>query len=419
MTLASMAFRNIFRYRRRSFITAVAIAFGVMMTLGMDGLLMGAQEESARNIRDFETGDAMIYPEDYFENRLFLPFDAFLESADRQSIERALAEAPGGAVPSAPRVNLAAELFFNEDWFAVSGSASARLTAVDSLRDAGVFRISDSVTEGRWLGKGDEGIVLGGWLADDIGAEVGFWITVECRGRGGFYQTFDAPVVGIALTDDPYVNRSAVFMDLDRADSLLALDGAVTEYALRLGPPASIGRRAREMKRLLPAYADRLFTWDRVAEDAVKLTKAKSGGSKIYLFFIFVIAAVGITNTMLMAVMERKAEIGMMRALGYDTLSIRWVFLVEGFGIGLLGAAFGLAGGLLMNWYMAVKGIDFSFMLRNMDVGYRLTGVMRSSWNLRGILSAVVLALVISTAAAWFPSGKILKSEVSDILRSP
>ncbi len=418
MTYAGMAARNIFRYKRRSFITAIAIAFGVMMTIAMDGLLIGAETDSARNIRDYETGDAKIFPEGYFRDRLFLPFDKFLEPSDRAKIEAAMAADPAGRIPFAPRTVLSCELYFDAEYFDVPGSVTAQLVAVDPERDSDVFRVERAVTEGDWLKPGDGGVVLGGWLAEDIGAKVGSSVSVECKGRGGFYQTFDAPVVGIATTDDPYLNRAYVFMDLSRADDLLAMEGAVTEYSLRLGPPSAINRRIAALGAALPGYADRIYSWDRVAEDAVKLTKAKSGGSKIYIFFIFVIAAVGITNTMLMAVMERKGEIGMMRALGYGSIRIRYLFLLEGFGIGLLGTAFGLAFGLLINWYLATTGIDFSWMLRDTDAGYRLTGIMRSDWHLKGILSAVLGALGISTFVAWFPSGKILKSEVSEILRN-
>lgn len=412
MTMAGMAFRNVFRYRRRSFITAAAIAFGVMCTVVIDSMLVGAEQESARNIRDFETGDAKIYPGGYMEDRALLPFDRFLEREDRAKIEKGLSGCRWTA-----RTVLAGELYFNEDFFAVAGSAAVRLNAVDPVREGSVFRTPGTMEAGRWLVPGDTGIVLGSWLAGDIGAKVGYSVTVEFKGRGGFYQTFDAEIVGIVLTDSPYVNRLSAFMDLSRADPLLALDGAVTEYAVRFDPAKRFGTELVALKTGLPAYAADIYTWDQIEEDAIKLTKAKSGGSRIYLVFMFIIAAVGISNTMLMAVMERRAEIGMMRALGYGRQTIRWLFLVEGFAIALIGTAAGTALGCAVTAYLVERGIDFSFMLRDIDVGYRLTGIMRSAWHPAGIVSTAIGALVISSVVAWFPSGRILKAEVAEILR--
>jgi ABC-type lipoprotein release transport system permease subunit len=411
MTTIEMSLRNVFRYRRRSMITAAAIAFGVMCTIAIDGMLIGTERESSRNIRDYETGEIKVYPQDYFADRKTLPFDRFIEPADRKAVETALE-----GKQWTPRVNLSAELYFNEDFFAVPGSIQAALTAVDPERDGEVLRIAGKVDEGRWLRKGDTGIVIGSWLAEDIGAKPGYVITVECKGRGGFYQTFDAEIIGVVTTENPVVNRNGVFMDIDAADELLALDGAVTEYVARAGIGKDTDKTIATIRNAAPGVDPR--SWEEVAYDEILLTKAKSSGSKIYIFFIFIIAAVGISNTMLMAVMERKNEIGMLRALGYGNFSIRWQFLLEGFWIGLIGSAMGLVGGLLANVYMVAYGVDVSFMLRDMDMGYRITGIMRSAWNVPGIIASIVGAIAISTFVAWFPSGKMLKKEVADILRS-
>lgn len=430
MNMARMAFRNVWRYRRRSLITAIAIGLGVLFTIMIDAMLFGAERESAQNIRDYETGDVKVFAPGYFAERQFLPFEFFLETHDRSLLEEAFSQS---SVDAAPRTVASAELYFSEDFFKVAGSATVKLHAIEPVKEAAVFRTPHAIESGRWLVPSDTGIVVGSWLAEDIGAKVGYTVSVELKGRGGFYQTFDAEIVGIALTDNPYVNRSAVYMDLSYADELLALDGAVTEYAVVFrggGKPAerkgqlaaeiaeAFSREASGSAGLARSAAPEIYSWEEVESDAVLLTKTKSGGSKVYLFFMFIIAAVGISNTMLMAVMERKNEIGMLRSLGYGKASIRWLFLVEGFAIGLIGTAAGTALGSIVVAFMVQYGLDFSFMLREMDAGYRITGVMRSAWHPEGMITAIVGALAISSVVAWFPSGRILKSEVADILRS-
>lgn len=406
-----MGFRNIFRYRRRSLITAAAIAVGVMSAIVIDGILIGSETESSRNIRDYETGEGKIYPDGYFAEREFLPFDYFIEACSRPAVEAALEP-----LAWAPRAEFAAELLFREDFFPASGSVPVRVSAVDPERDIDVFRSGLMIDEGRWLRRGDEGLVLGSWLAEDIGARPGSVIGVQCRGRGGFYQTFDAPIIGIVTTDDPFVNRNAAFMDLQTADTLLALDGAVTEYTFRIPYPADTAKTVQRVRTALPSDVT-VHDWESLASVMLALTKVKSGGSKTILLFMCILAAVGITNTMLMAVMERVREIGMLRALGYTGFRIRFVFLVEGFGIGLIGATAGLIAGCAVNAYFAARGLDFSFMLRDMDAGYRITGILRSAWHLPGIFAAFFGAIGISTLMAWFPSGPILKNETAALLR--
>lgn len=407
-----MAARNIFRYKRRSLITASAIAFGVLFGVFMDGFIEGSKTDTIRNLRDYETGEGKIYPAGYFAERDFIPFSYFIEKGDRQAIDKA-------AIPNAtaPRVIVSSELYFNEDFFAVPGSIGATLFGVDPERDARVFRTAHMVSEGRWLKSGDTGIVIGSWLAEDIGAKPGYVVTLESRGRGGFYQTFDAEILGIVKTDDPLVNRNAAFIDLAAADALLALDGAVTEYTIRSNKTdAKLDAEGAAIAACTAGRAE-FHPWQQVGASTLKLLRGQSGESIVFLFFIFIIAAVGIMNTMLMAVMERKNEIGMLRALGFGGPAIRDLFLLEGFGIGLIGTTAGLIAGCIVNLFMVKYGMDFSFMLRNLDVGYRLTGVIRSTWNFPGIARTVIGALAISTLVAWFPSGRILKREVADILR--
>lgn len=412
MNRVTMATRNIFRYKRRSLITASAIAFGVLFSIFMDGFIEGSKMDTIRNLRDYETGEGKIYPAGYFAERDFVPFSYFIGKDDRAAIERA-----AGKTSAAPRVTVSAEMYFNEDFFKVPGSIATTLFCVDPERDSRVFRTARMVSAGRWLKSGDEGIVIGSWLAEDIGAKPGYVVTLECRGRGGFYQTFDAEIIGIVKTDDPIVNRNAAFIDLGAADSLLALDGAVTEYTIRSNSAdAKLDAEGSAIARATSGRAE-FHPWQKVGESTLKLLRGQSGESVIFLFFIFVIAAVGIMNTMLMAVMERKSEIGMLRALGFGKGAIRDLFLLEGFGIGLIGTTVGLIAGCIVNFFMVKYGLDFSFMLRDLDVGYRLTGVMRSTWNFPGIARTVIGALAISTFVAWFPSGRILKREVADILR--
>lgn len=132
---------------------------------------------------------------------------------------------------------------------------------------------------------------------------------------------------------------------------------------------------------------------------------------------MFIIATVGITNTMLMAVMERRKEIGMLKALGYKDKDIRLLFMCEGLFIGFAGSAVGFMLGIAANALLSWQGLDFSFMLRDTNIGYRISGVMYSAWNMKVFVSIFFAAIGISTIVAWFPSKGILKNEIAYILR--
>ncbi len=131
------------------------------------------------------------------------------------------------------------------------------------------------------------------------------------------------------------------------------------------------------------------------------------------LFLVFIIAAVGVSNTMLMAMYERMRELGMMRALGMRDRDILLSFLFEAGGIGLIGSFVGIALGSLVNIYLVNVGFDFSFMFRDMDIGFRISSIMRGgAWNLSTILKAFSAGIFLSMLVAVLPIRRALKLDI-------
>jgi ABC-type lipoprotein release transport system permease subunit len=132
---------------------------------------------------------------------------------------------------------------------------------------------------------------------------------------------------------------------------------------------------------------------------------------------VFIIAAVGISNTMLMAVYERVREIGMMRAMGMNNGDIRLTFLFEAGGIGLIGAVFGVGLGVIANWLMVRWGIDMSALMGHMDIGYRVAGSFRSAWHPQAIVGGFVFGVIAAMLFSILPSSRALKMQITDCLR--
>jgi ABC-type lipoprotein release transport system permease subunit len=134
------------------------------------------------------------------------------------------------------------------------------------------------------------------------------------------------------------------------------------------------------------------------------------------LFLVFVIAAVGVSNTMLMAVFERVRELGMMRALGMPERAVRRLFLYEAAGIGLIGAVLGVAVGVVGVWLLTEYGIDYRWMFRTMDVGYRSAGYVRAAWNPPVIAQAFAIGVALAVGVSWITTRRILRFSIPDSL---
>ena len=412
--ILQLAAKNLMRYKRRTAITAVAIAFGLMMYVFVDSLLLGAELESMRNLRWYETASLRVHDSAYWEDRYFLPLDASIESP--QPILDLL-KADG--IAATARTSFAADMILYQDDFGEDGNMSVQVTAIDPATDFDVYRFENTLIEGRFLQSGEmDGIVLGSWFAEDIGAKVGYWVTLVTRGKGGFYEAFDMQVVGIINCPNPNVNRSLVMMDIQAADLYLAMEGSVSSIDIVLGEKSNLNEVVQSLQPKLHAIdADlTLYTWEDLARDYLALLEAKQGGTGMILFLVFIIAAVGVSNTMLMAMYERMRELGMMRALGMRDRGILLAFLFEAGGIGLLGSVVGILLGCLANLYLVNVGFDFGFMFRDMDIGFRIQNVMRGAWSIPTLIKAFLSGIGLSMIVAFLPIRRALKLDIPTCL---
>jgi ABC-type lipoprotein release transport system permease subunit len=327
-------------------------------------------------------------------------------------------------VASTPRITFAGELFFGE------GSLPVRLVGIDPATDPQVFRLPEALLPGsEFLAAGVPGLILGAWMTEDLGIAVGDFVEVRTRTRHGAMQTLELELAGILLSPNPTINKGVGFLPLDVVQFDLDLEG-VTEIALgalrtRLGRSIPVPAGAtleREIRRLNEELASAFpgvvaVGWTELARDYLALLESDSAGNSVMLLLVFLIAAVGVSNTMLIAVYERIREFGVMRALGMDDAAIRATMVLEAGAIGLIGSLAGLAVGAAATWWLVQWGIDMSGLYGNINLGYRVTGVFRGAWNPGMMVAALIFGVAASMAIALLPARRALKLDVVQCLR--
>ncbi len=417
--LLRLAWRNLSRHRRRTVITTIALAFSVAVLIFMDSMLGGIDQESQRNLVWYETGSGKVVTSAQLEDLDQVALKH--ELADYVPITNALSEL---GIANTPRISFVGELFFGE------GSLPIRFVGIDPDTDEEVFRLRDALLPGSsYVEAGMPGLILGSWTTDDLGLSVGDFVEVRTRTRHGAMQVLELELVGILLSANPTINRGVGYLPLDIAQYDLEMDG-VTEIALGalpsvLGRPIAVPGGAflsREIERLNAQLGTRfadvaVVGWPQIARDYLALMESKSSSNAMLLFLIFLIAAVGISNTMLIAVYERIREFGMMRALGMDDAAIRATMVFEAGIIGLLGSLAGLVLGAAATFWLVNWGIDVSGLYGDVSIGYRVTGEFRGAWNPGTMATAVVFGVLASMAIALVPARRALRLDVVQSLR--
>ncbi|BAS26470.1 ABC transporter permease [Limnochorda pilosa] len=407
--LAKLAARNLWRNRLRTVLTFSALAVGIAWLVLVDSLITGLDNQGVATIVDFESGDVQIHAPGYFADRDDLPLGRTLPA------HRAASTALGvpGVQAATPRVRFGARLNVGWEEFPVIG------VGIDPARDSGVFRLADHI-EGRLPRAGAHEAVIGAKLADLLEIHAGDAITLVTRTRDEAWQALDLTVVGLARTPHPGVNEGQVYLPLDVADSALALGGGATEVALRLAPGQSataVAQEARERLNTAGVEAEAV-TWQESAADFLSLTRTKSSGNAMIVLMIVIIALVGVTNTILLGTLERRQEIGTMKAMGLREGEIVRLFLLEATGIGLLAALTGSTLGAAANLYLVRVGVDFSALFG--DITFNIPGLLgrvHGVWHGGVFLWASAVGIATCWLAASFPARRAARLDAAVTVR--
>lgn len=159
--------------------------------------------------------------------------------------------------------------------------------------------------------------------------------------------------------------------------------------------------------------------WIEYVPDYIAASRGDDVSSRVIVVLLFLLSFIGIANTMLMSILERTKETGMLRALGMTDGQVLLAYVIEAACIGAIGSVIGTALGCLINMPMVAYGIDYSEMAKEVggDYGYRVAALFRSTWNLPVIALSGIVATAISAAAAVLPSLRALRMPVTDSLR--
>jgi putative ABC transport system permease protein len=407
MKLFVMAGRNVFRHTRRSVITALAISVGLAGMIAMDTLMNGADKQGEKNIVDFETGQLEIFAKGYYREEGAFPLDTVIKQPD--SLAAAVRKIPGVRAATG-RLKFPARLNNGVDELPVIG------IGIDQVNEGSVFATPRAVVAGKCLAAEDE-ILIGAELARDMKVKVNDILTVLVRDRNGTYNAFDFNVCGLLSTGHPLLDRNAVIMDLETARSLMAMPGQITELCVTTAddPKRITAIKAEIGARIGPAYE--VYAWDELNAAIFRIMGLKRFFGFLVGLVVLIIAAVGIINTMLMAVMERVPEIGTLKALGFSNRAIITMFLYEGGLIGAIGSFIGTAFGLVISIYLAIVGLDFSRKLGNMDLNIPMKMVFRGEINPATVLLVFAFGVAVSVLVTLIPVRRAAKLEPADALR--
>ena len=395
-----LAWRNIWRHRRRTIIVALAISFTLAMLMLYDGMIAGFEDGIYGNAIKVLGGNIQIHASGYQAKGGQTPL---LPLPDDQAAVKAALSQPQ-VVAASRRINTSGLATSRKGAFAVG------ITAIEPEQEQSVYLIAPNVTEGRFLTAADQDMILiGKGLADAMDVKVGDRFSLSGRAPHQQIKTRTMTVVGIYDVGMADIEKRSVYMSLANAQDLYDLNGQSTEVVVAL---KQIGQEPAVMKAIQPGLSGfEMASWQTNYPELQSAIETKGAAMKVFEIIILITVGIGIFNLLLMAVYERTREIGLLAALGLKPGQIRALFLLEGAMLGLVGVIMGISLGLLINFTMSKVGMDFSQFSSMTEYTALISDKVYTSLGLEKIVGHVVIILVITVLASLYPASEAAQQE--------
>jgi putative ABC transport system permease protein len=400
-----LAWRNIWRHRRRTIIIVLAMSLTLALMMFYDGIVNGFTDTIYGNAVKVLGGNIQVHAAGYQEQASATPL---LPLADPQVVIKA-AEANPATLGAVQRINTGG-LLTNQE-----GAFSVGITGIEPEKELNLNVIGQNVKAGRNLTSSDgDSLLIGKGLADEMSVKVGDRITLVGRATHDQLRQRTMTVIGIFDLGMPEIEQQTVYISLGEAQSLYGLNDQSTEVAVFLKHIGQENTVIKSMQSSLPGYEIESFQAN--YPDLASAITTKGSVMNIFSVIIIAIAGVGILNLLLMAIYERTREIGMLGALGLKPRQISLLFILEGTMIGLVGVAAGIVLGLAFNGLVMKVGLDFSSFSSISSYMALIKDKIYPTWGTEKLLSRALVVAIISALASVIPAIEAGRREPAEAL---
>ena len=412
--LFRLAWRNLWRNPRRTLIAMAAIGFGYVMLLFVACLMAGLRQQMIESGTGLVLSDIEVHAPAYYPNR---SIHQTLGEREETNVSALLA-----AITADRRVYAATPRVYGYGLVsAAHQSAGAEILGVVPDQEQKVTALQTRIVKGSYLtDQMPKGIVVGDKFATTIGVGIGSEIILLAQAADGSMGNDLYTIMGIFHTGLDTVDGGLVLMSLTSLQELLRLPPVrIHEVGIKVHDitesTTAAAALAVQLNKSLPV---RVRAWPELVPELADYVQFNRSVTFILFFIFFLLAVIGIVNTMLMAVIERTRELGMLMAVGMRPVQVVGLILAEAAGLAAASLVLGGAIGAPVLWYLQVYGMDLGsaieeFSLAGVVLGRHWYGRQDFFAYSQAALGLAVTALV----SALYPALRAARFRPTEALR--
>ena len=388
-----MAWRNVWRYRRRSLLTVLTIALGLAFNILMRGIGDGFHEQMVDNSVRAQIGHIEIHRAGYQHDPGLMK-----TLPDVQRLQT--------VVPRTPHLRGYSFRVLGDGLASTAeNSAGVRIEGIDPEAERGVTTIDRAVIAGKFLSPGsNRPVLIGERLSQSLAAHVGDKVVLLVQAADGSMGAQLFRVAGIFRSGSPELDRSMVYVLRQDAQLLFSLGDGLSEVALLLDSSESV----QQAKEFLDArLADRpveVLPWYVVEPFLRQFIELDDAFFYIIVLILFIVISVGILNTVMMSVFERVREFGVMMALGVKPRQVVRLVVLEAAALAVVGVVLGVVLGGSSTLLFAHTGIDLSSYSAGASALGITTTVVRPLLTPQNLIFSALSVMAVVLLVALYPA---------------
>ena len=390
--ILKIAFRNTLRQKRRTILTALAMVVGFTLLSLTIGLSDGAYGNIIAMFTRNRIGHIQVHRKGYLDK------PSLYKTIDNASAVGETIQSTAGVEAWTPRVYGAGLGSVGEK------STIVQIIGVDVARETEATRFDKKVIEGSTLGEiPSHEAVIGKDLAKIVSATVGSEIVIVSQGADGSIANDLYKIVGIAESGDDITDRVACYLHIEDAQELLVLEERVHEIVVIVSNINQVDKITSAIETHLNDSTLDVAPWQVVAKSFYRAMRTDQQGDAISRLVIMLIVAIGVLNTVLMSVLERTREYGVLKAVGTKPVQIFWLVICEVVIIALGSICVGTLLGILVNYLLSIYGITYP---EEITYGGMKLKTLYAEVNVRCLVIPAITVMLSAAIVSLFPAIK-------------
>lgn len=403
--LWSLSWKNVWRNKLRSIVVIIAVTLGVFATVFLLAFMKGMVEDRIKTVIRTEISHIQIHEPGFLENN---DFSLRIQNAD--SIVKVVSQTNHVMAVSK-------RIVINSLVASAETNTGVKIIGIVPDAERTITNISTKITEGTYFDNDlKNSVVLGKKLAEKLKVTLHRKIIITLQDINMNITSGAFRVVGIYETDNDMYDESTLFV---RYSDLCRLTGMKSTEAHEIAIMLDKDENSESVKKVLQNDFKRLEVqyWMELSPEAGYLVSSMDQYMAVFILIILLALCFGIINTMLMVVLERIKELGMLMAVGMSKLSVFFMIMLETVYLTITGGMIGLMIGYLISKHLERVGLDLYFWKEAYSsIGY--SSVIYPRTDLRMVAITALMVILTGIFSAIYPAVKALRLNPSEATRT-